>query len=385
MATVTKTTETVSVNVSVLQENLAAAIGIVLRAVESRTVLPVLANILLETTDDGRLALTGGSIERSITTVIGANVQVPIAITLPAKTLAELVSTFSPGKVDLTLNPTLHSVTVRCGGAKSVVRGIAADEYPKAPDDGTNHIFLSGKTLKSLIQKTIYAVTQETNRPILTAIGVRIGETVAFNSGDGYSLALYYQPIPDLNEAVQAELAIPSASLREVARIVSDEDEIEILWNTELTHVTFKTQWTRVFSQLLEGPFPDFTALIKNAYRTSISIATKELLSACQRAAIFAPESARAVTLTIDQDKPDEIRVRSRGAERGSSDDHCAARVTGERLEISCNVRYLVEALGIVSSDMVQIEFNNPSDMIAIHDAATPDWIAIIAPMATPQ
>src|SRR5438046_8302190 len=107
--------------VSVLQDKLAKGFSIVGRAVENRPTLPVLGNILLAT-EDARLKLQATNLEMSITTWIGAKVEQEGSITLPAKTLADLVNNLSPERVDLNLDTATQTVNVRCGATVSNIK-----------------------------------------------------------------------------------------------------------------------------------------------------------------------------------------------------------------------------------------------------------------------
>ena len=137
---------------SVLQDKLAKGLSIVARAVENRPTLPVLGNILLAT-EDARVKLAATNLEMSITTWIGAKVEKEGAITLPAKTLADLVNNLSPERVDLTLDAATLTVNVRCGATVSNVKGIDAAEFPVIPSGGEADITIAGKTLKEMITR----------------------------------------------------------------------------------------------------------------------------------------------------------------------------------------------------------------------------------------
>jgi DNA polymerase-3 subunit beta len=89
--------------VSILQDQLAKGLAIVSRVVDPRSTLPVLGNVLLAT-EDSRLKLAATNLELSIVTYIGAKVDRPGTITLPAKTFQELVNNLSPERVDITVD-----------------------------------------------------------------------------------------------------------------------------------------------------------------------------------------------------------------------------------------------------------------------------------------
>jgi len=124
------TVTTAGMQISVLQENLHKGITSVIKAIESRPPLPVLANVLLEADEEGRLRIAASNLQMSIAVCIGAKVDRPGTITLPAKTLADLVGRLSRERVDLSLDNATNTMTLRCDSTVSTIKGIAATEYP---------------------------------------------------------------------------------------------------------------------------------------------------------------------------------------------------------------------------------------------------------------
>ncbi|MCA9948241.1 MAG: hypothetical protein KDE48_01220, partial [Anaerolineales bacterium] len=139
--------------VSCLQENLSRGLSIVGRAVSTRSTLPVLANVLLST-DNGRLKLSATNLEIVITCWIGAKVEAEGAITIPARTISDLVNALPPDQVDLTLNATTQTVHVVCGRTDANIKGIDAQEFPLVPEpEKENRIRLEADVLKSMINQ----------------------------------------------------------------------------------------------------------------------------------------------------------------------------------------------------------------------------------------
>lgn len=146
--------------VSILQDQLARGLSIVSRAVDSRPTLPVLANVLLAT-EDARLKLSATNLEMSVTTYIGAKVDRPGAITLPAKTFTELVNNLSPERVDLTLDESTQTVNVRCGMTNSNIRGISASEFPPVPESGEPDVTIPAPLMRDMINQTVFAAAKK--------------------------------------------------------------------------------------------------------------------------------------------------------------------------------------------------------------------------------
>jgi len=374
---------------SVLQENLAKGLSIVNKAVESRPTMPVLGNVLLQT-DEARLKLAAVnmSLGMGITCWIGAKVEQEGAVTLPAKTFADLVSNLSPERVDLTLDVSTQTVNLRCGGTNANIKGIDADEFPPVQHGaGDGDLALEGNVLKQMINQTVFAAATEDNRPILTGVYTRLeGDTMTMAAADGYRLAVR---TTKLNEsfADPVEMVIPAKSLQEVARIITDEDsEVLITLPKERDIVMFHMKNVDVSSQLLEGKFPDFSAIIPRTYNTSTVMYTSDLLRACQRAEIFARDNAHSGRLYVTPPKgpsePGEVKIASKSAERGDNEGLVTASVEGEALDISFNIKYLIEVLRVIPDERVILESNGAANPGVLRPENRDDFIHVIMPMS---
>ncbi|MCA0458947.1 MAG: DNA polymerase III subunit beta [Chloroflexi bacterium] len=370
---------------SVLQDKLAKGLGIVARAVENRPTLPVLGNILVAT-EDARVKLAATNLEMSITTWIGAKVEQEGSITLPAKTLADLVNNLSPERVDLSLDPATLTVNVRCGATVSNVKGIDAAEFPVIPAGGDADITLPGKTLKDMINQTVFAAAKEDNRPILTGVLMQLdGNVMTMASADGYRLAVRTTDI-EQTFAKRIDIVIPAKALSEVGRIIGDDDDVvTITLPKERDIVLFHMKHTDVATQLLEGKFPDFAAIIPRSYVTSSVMYTSDLLAACKRAEIFARDSAYSAKLLVKPaagpGEPGAVTIVGMSAERGDNEGMLDASVEGEALNISFNIRYLIDVLNVINDERVVLESNGAANPGVIRPENRDDFVSVIMPM----
>lgn len=374
--------------VTVLQENLARGVSIVSRAVESRPTVQVLNNILLETEEARlKLAAVNMTLGLGITCWIGANVNESGAITLPAKTVADLVNNLSPERVDLTLDAATQTVLLRCGGTKANIKGIDADEFPPVAEDDGGDLAVPADKLKEMINHVVFAAATEDDRPILTGIYTRFeGNTLTMAAADGYRLAVRTLEL-EQDFADPVEMVIPSKALVEVARVISDdESEVLIALPGARDLVMFRLKDVNISSQLLEGRFPDFTAIIPRQYNTVTKMYTSDLLRACQRAEIFARDSAYSGRLYVKPPaapgEPGEVMVEGKSAERGDNEGLVDASVEGEPLDISFNIRYLIEVLRVIHEDSVVLESNGPSNPGVLRPEGRDDFIHVIMPMS---
>ncbi|MEO0561384.1 MAG: DNA polymerase III subunit beta [Chloroflexota bacterium] len=373
--------------ISVLQENLQKALSAAARAVDNRPTLPVLANVLLAT-EDSRLRVSATNLEMSITTWIGAKIHEPGAITLPAKTLNELVNNLSPERVDMNLDPVSLTVNVRCGATNSNIKGIDADEFPMIPEAQDPDLAVPARVLKEMIRHTEFAAAKDESRPILTGIYTQLeGNTLTMASADGYRLAVRTAEINN-TEGGDVSMVIPARTLGEVARMLGDNDSnVYINLPSDRDLVMFQTEYTEISSQLLEGRFPDFSAIIPRQYSTSTLIETSDLLRAAKRAEIFARDNANSAKIEITPPAgpgdAGELMVIGKSQQRGDNEGTLQATIEGEQLEIAFNIKYLIDVLNTIQEDRVVIESNGGTNPGVIRPEGRNDFIHVIMPMST--
>ncbi len=375
--------------VAVLQENLAKALSIAGRAVENRPIQPVLSNILLRA-DDARLqvAAINMGLGLSISTWIGAKVETEGDITLPARTLTDLVNNLANERVDLTLDANTQTMNIRCGTTVSNIKGISAEEFPILPEGGGGDVAIPGKVLRDMINQTVFAAAKEDNRPILTGVYTLFeGNTLTMAAADGYRLAVRTAEI-ERNFAEPLELVIPARALAEVARIISDDDS-EVLFSLpdDRNMVMFNIGNTDVSTNLLEGKFPDFAAIIPKNYSTATVMYTTDLLRACKRAEIFARDSSDSAKLFVQPasgpGEPGAVRIVGQSAERGDNEGLLDASVEGEGVDISFNIKYLIEVLNVIPDERVVFESSGATNPGVIRPENRDDFIHVIMPMST--
>lgn len=370
--------------ISVLQDNLAKAITSVAKAIDSRPSLPVLANVLLEA-DDSRLRIAASNLQMSITVWIGAKVDQPGTVTLPAKTFTDLVGRLSKERVDLSLDESTSTMTIRCGSTVSTIKGIASTEYPPIKQSDEAGLAVQGKVLRSMIQQTAFACAKEGNRPILTGVYVSVDKDVlTLAAADGYRLAVR---TTRLDEAAprRMEMVIPAKTLLEVARLVDDSDSVSIALPNKNNIVTFRLPHIDVSSQILEGRFPDFAAIIPQRHVVRAVMDVQDMLKKCQIAEIFSRDDAHSgrliVTPPTGPGGTGEVVVAGRSAERGHADNRLDAHVDGDALDAHFDIRFLIEVLNVIDEDSVAFESNGNDSPILIRPQGRDDFAHVIMPM----
>ncbi|HBG59374.1 MAG TPA: DNA polymerase III subunit beta [Anaerolineaceae bacterium] len=372
--------------VIVKQDQLAQGVGIVSRAVSTRSPLPVLANILLQT-DDGRLKLSATNLEMGISAWIGAKVEQPGSLTVPSRTFADLVSNLPSDDVTLSVDERTHTLNVRCGTLNTDIKGISADEFPPMPEpDLTASIPLNVANFKEMIQEVVFAASREESRPNLTGVHLSFeGDYLVLAATDGYRISIA-KAIMAQKPAQKIEALIPARALAELARIAVNGDEtLQMVFPTGRGQVIFHLHDVELVSQLIEGNFPNYAAIIPPSFKTRTVLSTADLLKACRQTEIIAREGSYIARLDIQPEsgaeKPSQLEISASSEQTGSSEVMVDASIDGTPLLIAFNVRFLREVLEVIKTPNVVLETNAANSPAMLRPVGDESFQHIIMPM----
>lgn len=371
--------------VTCYQDNLAKGLSIVNRAVNPRSVLPALNNVLLAV-DNGRLKLSATNLEIVITAWVNASVQDPGATTVPARTFSELVNTLPPEKVELTLNEVTETLHVSSGKTQANIKGIPAEEFPEIPEpDNENRIRVEPIVLKNVITQVAFAAATDDSRPTLTGVSTTFdGNRLMMAATDGFRLSVRSAHIAGIVEK-PFNVIVPARALIDVARIIDDELEaVYISMPHGRNQIIFDMDNVVLVSQLIDGKFPDYNPLIPKNYTTRAVLGTAELSKACRTADIFARDASNTARVSID---PGEglttgfATVAAHSKDMGDNEAQVDASVEGDPIEIAFNVKFMADALGVIDTPQVALETTRPNEPGVLKPVGDNDFIHIIMPM----
>ncbi len=373
--------------VTVKQQQLAHCVSMVSRAVSPRSTLPVLSNILVKT-DNGRLRLSATNLELGITCWIGARIENEGAITVPARTFTDLVSNLPGDQVVLTLDNSTQTLNVRCGStSESNIKGIDAEEFPPIPEPNLDEgVSLNIINFKEMVQQVAFAASTDEARPVLTGVLLKLdNEQITMAATDGFRISIREDDIATtLAEPIEA--IIPARALTELARIISGgDDKLIMTFPPDRGQVIFHIDDLELASQLIEGSFPDFRAIIPQNFKTHTLLSTAGLLKACKQAEIIAREGTNVARLNIipetDEASPGTLELSAQSEQTGSSEVLVDASVDGVPLLVAFNVRFLREVLEAIKSDNVWLETNAANTPGLLRPQGDDHFKHIIMPM----
>jgi len=371
-------------NASVMQENLARGLGVVGRAVSSRATLPVLANVLLKTENAG-LKLTATNLEIGINCWVPGKVTDEGEITVPAKLLADLVASLPNQRIDLQFSPKDRTLKVTCGGSRSSIKGIEADEFPVVAAIGdTPATSADSRALRDGLSEVVFAAASDESRPILTGVLTRLaGDRMTLAAADNYriavrTLALAKPVTPEMT------IVVPARSYAELMRIMPDaEESIEITVTPNKSQVLFHVNGIDLVSRLIEGQFPSYEPIIPTSHTSRAVLDREAFLAGARRASIFARDSANIVKIELGGDAAEGLSITAHAADVGDAADSLEATVEGQPTSIAFNARYLIDVLSNLGADEAALELSGPLAPGVIRGVGKDDYVHVIMPVRT--
>jgi DNA polymerase-3 subunit beta len=292
--------------VTVLQENLARGLSIVSRAVSPRSTLPVLSNILIAS-DEGRLRLSATNLELGITCWIAARIEQDGSTTVPARTFADLVNALPVEQVQLELNTQTQTLHVKGGTSNNDIKGIDAQEFPPLPvPDLEGAVQLNVANFKEMIQEVAFAASTDEARPVLMGVLINVDkDMITLAAADGFRLSVRKGTLSSTQPQPLTAI-IPAKALLELARVAGDgEEPIYMVLPKGRGQVLFRVKDVEVVSQLIDGTFPDYQQIIPRSYKSRTLVSTASMLKACKQAEIFAREGSNVARLDIKSAQSD--------------------------------------------------------------------------------
>lgn len=354
---------------------LSSAIDGVSKAVTLRSSIPALEGILLKA-EGFQLTLTGYDLEMGITTTIEANVRQAGEIVLSAKLLGDMVRRLPSGEVSIYTNESSNA-TIKGGVAEFDILAMSASDYPDLPTPGADHtLTIKAGMLRGMIEKTLYAVSQDDKKPAHTGELFAIEEDkLTVVALDGYRLAIVERP-------VQAEkhirIIIPAKTLTEVNKLLGDdEDDVRISANRRF--VVFNSGNYTILSRLIEGEFLNYANVIPNGCKTRVVLETRDFIDTIERASLIITERLKN-PLRILFDASGKVTVRCQ-TNLGKVVDEFAAQVEGDPVEIGFNNRYLLDALRNARCEKVVLELSGPLSPVKILPEEGSDFIYLVLPV----
>jgi DNA polymerase-3 subunit beta len=317
---------------------------------------------------------------------IGAKVEEEGAITIPARLLAEFISSLPSEKVDISLSPQTKTLGLRCARFEARISGIDAKDFPPIPkvEEGIS-TKVEVEALRQGITQVVFAAATEESRPVLTGVDAKFdGDLLTLAAADGFRLAVYKLPVA-VPVSQATEVIIPARTLAELNRLVAEQEEaVEITVNQGKGQALFRLKNVELVSQLIQGTFPNYAQLIPQSYNTRAVVSVSDFLRATKTASIFARDGSGIVRLIMTPGgelTAGKMVVSARSEEIGDDVGEIDAMVEGEEAKIAFNGKYLTEVLSVLHEAQVALETTSPSSPGVLRPVGVDNYIHVVMPM----
>ena len=374
--TETETVVGTGLRVSCSKDELVQALGVVSRAVSTRTSVQILSGILLEAAN-GELKVAATDMELSLRATLPARIEGDGAIVLPGKTLADIARLLPADDVEIEHKPAESVAHLTCGSASYTLNTFSPEDFPRLPELAAVSTFaVEREALLETITRVARAASRDESRPVLTGILVSFaGGKLVMAATDSYRLAVKETELS--GKAPELEAIVPSRALQELARIATSGDEVEV--GVQENQVVFSTNGVWLTTRRIDGQFPNYRQLLPETFEHELTMPRVELLEVVRRASVMIQ---RATPLQL-RFAEGELTVIARTHEVGESKESMPAPYTGDPLEIGFNAEFLRDGLELLESDDVRLKLISPLRPVVIH-GETDDFTYLVMPIRLP-
>lgn len=348
--------------------------------VERRNTIPILANVLLHA-EDGSVKLTATDMDIAIVEAAPADVHAAGETTAPAHTLYEIVRKLPEG-AQIELEAGDDKLALNAGRSRFVLAALPTADYPAMREDDLPHNFtMPANALRTLIDRTRFAISTEETRYYLNGIymhaaemdGVAVLRAVAT---DGHRLARVEAPLPE-GAAGMPGIIIPRKTVNELRKLIDECDgDIDVALSD--TKIRFAFGETVLSSKLIDGTFPDYEKVIPTGNDKLLEIDCRQFAAAVDRVATISTERSRSVKLEIS---PNNLTLSASSPEAGSAREEIEVSYDKEPIEIGFNSKYLLDIAQQVEGETVQMLLADGASPTIVRDTADSSALYVLMPM----
>ncbi|HEV2815904.1 MAG TPA: DNA polymerase III subunit beta [Allosphingosinicella sp.] len=355
-------------------------LGHVHSVVERRNTIPILSNVLIEGEEEGGIRLMATDLDLQINETVEADVTEPGATTVPAHTLFDIVRKLPEGS-QVELIAAEGRMQVNAGRARFTLSTLPRDDFPViAEGELPTRFELPAATLRQIIDKTRFAISTEETRYYLNGIYLHVSDeaqpVLKAAATDGHRLARVTVPRPDGAQGMPGVI-IPRKCVAELRKLLDELDGTVQLSLSE-SKIRFGLGNAVLTSKLIDGTFPDYSRVIPTANDKLLKLDPRSLEEGVDRVSTIASERTRAVKLALDRDR---VTLSVTSPENGTASEEVSAEYGADGLEIGFNARYLLDILGQIEGDIMEVHLADAAAPTLLRENDKAPALYVLMPM----
>ncbi|HHT57759.1 DNA polymerase III subunit beta [Herbinix luporum] len=357
------------------KSDLLNSVNIVLKAVPTKTTMPILECLIIEANNYG-IKLIANDMELGIETMVKGTIMEEGIVALNAKVFSEIVRRLPENEVYISVDEN-YTTEIICEKAKFAISGRSGDEFPSLQEvERENPLTLSQFTLKEVIRQTVFSISDNESNKIMTGelFDIKNNELRVI-SLDGHRISI--RKIIMKEEYEERKVIIPGKTLNEISKILSGEvDSFVNIFFTD-KHALFEFDDTLVVTRLIDGEYYRIDQMLSSDYETKVTINKKELLSCIERASLLIRENDKKPIIIRVSDNNFELNINT---SLGSMKEDVDIVMEGKDIVIGFNPKFLMDALRVIDDETVDIYLINPKAPCFIRDKEQ-SYIYLILPV----
>lgn len=360
------------------QFDLNEALNIVCKAVIPNSTLPVLNNILIKAEGDN-VYFSSTNLEIAIKCFIKADVRSEGSITIPAKLISGYISFLKDKNVEVALIDG-NTILISSKSSQTKIKGINSNEFPSIPNvPKENYFKVPVLDINSAILQTVFSVSMNTSRPVLSGILFDIDkDTLKIVATDSYRLAEKTILLKE-KTSICVQSIIPSRTITELGRIVSRIKSSDVEINITKNQALFRIGNVELISRLIEGKFPDYKKIIPKSCKTSVDVKTEDFATVVKRVSLFVKEDSNNINIAVTNDG--KILVSTGETRVGEEHAEIDAVVHGDNNKITLKVHYIIDILTFIQSEKVVFSIDDQLSPAVFRPLGAKDYVYIIMPI----
>jgi len=360
------------INKSDLIDPLISVCGVV----ERRQTLPILANVLINV-EKKSIKLTATDLEVESCFLMRHESDEVGKTTVPAKKFLDIVKALPEGsKIEITIEE--EKIKIQSGKSKFTLSTMPAEDFPSIESlEEVVRIQLLEKTLKSLLEKTLFAMAHQDVRYYLNGLLVELdGQKIRTVATDGHRLALT-EAEHKTGHSELLQIIVPRKGVLEMSRLLTEEEsDVELVISKN--HLRLKTGKQSLTTKLIDGKFPDYERVIPQDTNKKVYADREKLRNGMARTSILSNEKFRGIRMILEEGK---VIATANNPEQETAEEEIEVMYSGESMEIGFNVSYLLDALNIIKSEQVLLELKDSDSSCLITSPEDSKSRYVIMPM----
>ncbi len=357
------------------------ALNHVQSAVEKRTTIPILSNVLMKA-EDGVLSLATTDMDLEISESVAANVEKSGATTAPAATLFDIVKKLpEDSAVVLELDSSGNQMTVKAGRSNFRLACLPVADFPEIGQGNLPASFsIPANELRNLIDRTKFAMSAEETRYYLNGIYLHAADNNGLSvlravATDGHRLARFEMPLPE-GAANMPGIIIPRKTVGELRKLVEEAgDAIKV--SLSENKIRFAFDHIVLTSKLIDGTFPDYQRVIPKGNDKIIEVNPKAFSRAIDRVSTISDGKSRAVKIALNGKT---MTLSANSPEAGSATEDL--EINGnDNMEIGFNARYLLDITQQIEGDGCRLTLADSGSPTIIEDASDASALYVLMPL----